>query len=467
MLKIFLKPDCRILILMAFMFVTPLKGVTMKGIQALDQDLKPICTEPKLDLQNLSLEEVIERALHANRNIVSSRQEVEKARGRVIQARAIGAPRLSGKHLHTRVDDVGKINFAGQSLEMGKKNISKSYLEATQPLYLGGKDKAAVNSAKLGRGISEASLILTQQNIVMKITLEYWGWIYAREVEMVGQKDLELAQAHYNLVKTRFENSMASKYELLRADVRLAQAKSALIKHKNNTQLAQLTLLNSLVLPLETNPQTKHRLEMDEFTPNPDKELDQAYKIREDLEIKRLQKRVADSGVDSAFAEKRPSLVLFGQFGSEDPSSKSSMGAYERKNYWNAGVSLEFPILDGGLSSGKIKEARASLKQSENNFQDATEQVELEVQSTALSLSSAAEIVAAQKENLKQAEETLRLAGVRYENGMFTQVEMFDAENAYSNSRLSYLAAVFGYQKAKASYLLATGQLGREFRLGY
>lgn len=455
------------LILLCLLFNGYLSAATLHGIQALDHNLEAVANEQTFDLQDFTLEEVIIRALHANRSIVSARQEIEKAQGGVLQAKAIASPKLTGKHTQTKLDDVGQINLGGQSIAMGKTDISKSYMEMNQPLYLGGKDKAAVSSARLGRNISQAALILTQQNIIGKTTLEYLGWIYAREVELVAQKDLELAQAHYNLVKSRFENSMASKYELLRADVRLAQAKSTLIKDKNDSRLTQLKLLKSLVLPLNTELQTSYRLEMDNFAANLQEESDQAKELREDLKIKELQKKISVKAIDAAFAEKRANLMLFGQFGSEDPSSKSSMGSFARKNYWNAGVSLNFPILDGGLSSGKIKEAKAVLHQSENDLADAAEQVELEIESAVLSLNSAAEIVTAQKENLKQAEETLRLAKVRYENGMFTQIELFDAENAYSNSRLSYLAAVFGHHQAKVSYLLATGQLGRDFKLGY
>lgn len=447
-------------------FSGSLHAVSMPGIQPLNEDLQPIEQEVVTDFADLSLDAAIQRALQANRDIVSARQEVEKAEGKVLQAKSIASPKLSGKHSQTRLDDVGEINFGGQSLAMGKKDIAKSYVELNQPLYLGGKAKSATSIARLGRSIARSALILEQQSIVMKTTLEYLGWVYAREVELVGKKDLELAQAHHDLVQARFENNMASRYELLRADVRLAQAKSIFIKHQNSTRLAQLQLMNSLVLPLDNKLQTSYHLEMDEFVPNLDEGLKIAQELREDLFIQKQQKTIADRSVNAAFAERRPDLVLFGQFGSEDPSSKSSMGAYERKNYWNAGVSLNFPILDGGLSKGKIKEAKASLKQSENNCKNAEEKVELEVKSSALSLLSAAEIVTAQKENLKQAEETLRLARVRYENGMFTQVEMFDAENAYSNSRLTYLAAVFDYHQAKVSYLMATGQLGRNFLNG-
>ncbi|HMM59757.1 MAG TPA: TolC family protein, partial [Candidatus Rifleibacterium sp.] len=127
-----------------------------------------------------------------------------------------------------------------------------------------------------------------------------------------------------------------------------------------------------------------------------------------------------------------------------------------------AGVSVNLPVLDAGFSSGRVLEAKAGLKQSETGYADSVEQAQLEIRKAILSLNTSEQIVNAQKENVKQAEETMRLAKVRYENGMFTQVDLFDAETAWSNARLMYIQSVFLHHQARLSYLLATGRLGRE-----
>jgi len=429
----------------------------------LDENLKPVATaSPVLDQQNVCLDDVVALALQNNRAVKSSEFNIKKARGQVDQARSIGGLKFSGNMTQTRIKDVPSANFGGQTIEMGRNDIQKIWGELTQPIYLGEKDRAAVNSARLGQLIAESAHTLTQQQIIMAASLSYYSWLYAREVEDVGKMDRELAQAHFDLVEKRYEAEQTSKYEVLRAEVRLAQNRSAYIKDRNDTELARLSLLKLLSLPLDMTVDTACRLEVESIEPNLEEDIAMSEERREDLLIKRRACRIADEQIRAARGEKKLTAALFAQYGTENPSSYADMGKIERKSYWLAGLSLNLPIMDAGFSRGKVGEARAARSQSENEYFDAVEQAQLEIRQAYLTLKSSEEIVAAQKENLKQAEETMRLANVRYENGLFTQVDLFDAETAYSNTRLQYLQAVFFHHQARLSYLLATGQLGRD-----
>ncbi len=429
----------------------------------LDEEMRPVTTASQtFDQQNVCLEDVVGLALKNNRAVKSSEFNIKKMRGQVEQARSIGGLRLSGNMTQTRIKDVPSANFGGQTIEMGRHDIQKIYGELTQPLYLGEKDRAAVNSARLGQLIAESAHTLTRQQIIMAASLSYYSWLYAREVEDVGKMDRDLAQAHFDLVEKRFAAEQTSKYEVLRAEVRLAQNRSAYIKDCNDTELARLDLLKLLSLPLDMAVDTACRLEVEALEPQLEEDISMAEERREDLQIKRRECKIADEQIRAAHGEKRLTAALFAQYGSENPSSYADMGKVERKAYWLAGLSLNLPIMDAGFSHGKVSEARAARSQSENAYFDALEQAHLEIRQAYLTLKSSEEIVAAQKENLKQAEETMRLANVRYENGLFTQVDLFDAETAYSNTRLHYLQAVFFHHQARLAYQLATGRLGRD-----
>ncbi|HEY9071435.1 MAG TPA: TolC family protein [Candidatus Ozemobacteraceae bacterium] len=411
---------------------------------------------------DLHLADVLRLALERNRTVIGSRQQIEAAEGQVAQARAIIGTKLTGKFTQTRLDEVGSINLGGRTIPTGKQDIQKAYVELAQPLFLGSKDRAALASARLGRAAAVSEDTYTRQQVLRQATMVWLGWLFAREVERVSHKDLDLAEEHHKLVTARFNQDQASKFELLRANVRLAQASSKFRQENNNVDLARLELLRILSLPADLAIGTNDRLTLEEFEADFARDASEAVELREDLRIRRLEARIAAQGLRSARGEKQPSLNVFGQAGSENPSSKSGMGNFVRKSYWNAGLSLEFPLVDAGLRHGKVQEAEARLRVAENAFQDALEQAQVEIRQALLNLQTAREVVQAQEESLKQAEEALRLAGVKYANGLFTQVEIFDAENAYLNTNLLYLQAVYAHHQARVAYLLATGKLGRE-----
>jgi len=413
-------------------------------------------------LADLHLEDVLKMALERNRTIIGSRRQVEMAEGQVAQARAITGAKLTGKFLQTRLDGVGEANLGGRSIKMGNEDVQKAYVELAQPLFLGGKDRASLAAARLGRSAARSGHTFTSQQVLRQATMSWLAWLFAREVERVSRKDLDLAEAHHTLVKARLGQFQASKFELLRADVRLAQARSKFRQEHNTVDLARLDLQRVLALPPDRPIDTRDRLALEEFPTDLARDASEAVDLREDLRVKRLEAEIARQGLRGARGDREPTLNAFGQAGNEDPSSKSGLGGAQRKGYWNVGVAAEFPLVDGGLRRGRIREAQARLDLAENAFQDALEKAQVEIRQALLSLQTAREVVQAQQAALEQAEEALRLAGVKYANGLFTQVEMFDAENAFLNTNLQYLQAVFAHHQARVSYLLATGRLGRD-----
>lgn len=414
-----------------------------------------------ISLENVGLDDLIVLALERNRTITGAKQQIDSADARVLQARSALGTKITGNFRQVRVDDVAKSVVGGKTIDLGKKDSQQAYFELSQPVFLSGKDRWALKSARLGRTLAGSGYTLTRQSIILETTMRWLAWLFAEEAEKVSEKDLELAQAHFDLVTIRFKHQQVSQFEVLRAEVRLAQARSDLRKNQNSSELALLNLMRILDLPVETHISTSEKLEMQEVKIDLVRDTQTARQLREDLRMKKLEVDIARQSIASARSENQPVISVFAQSGVQDPSSKSSMGNYERKSYWQAGVVANFTLADGGMRKGKIKEAHSRLTIAENSLQEAFENAGVEIRQAFLTIETAREVVAAQKQALKQAEEALRLAGVRYNNGLFTQVELFDAENAYLATRLQYLQAIFSYRQAVVSYQLAIGSLGR------
>lgn len=428
-------------------------------IQALDKDLNPIEETQKsvkeYNFSEFSLDDAIEIALQNNRSIKSSEHAVLKAEAKVWSARTAASTKVTATATKTKLDDDYKKSTITEQ--------NTSALKLSQPLFLGKSDRAGIKSARLGRDIAKSSEILTKQNIIKAVSLAYYNWLYAREVEKVGQQDLELSQAHYDLVNKRYLAEQSSKYELLRADVRLASSKSTYIGQKNKALTACLNLLNLLALPMDTELNTSTKLEIEEINPDVLEDLENAYELREDMKIAKANQKIAKQSLVSARANGMPSVVLNAEYGSQKPMIAHGKPS-SADEYWNATVAFSMPVFDASLTRAKIKEAKAGIKNADNSYEENKEKTELEIYQSALNLQTANELLASQKENLKQAEETLRLAKVRYENGLFTQIDLFDAENAWSNAKLIYLQAIYNHHSARLAYQLATGKLGRDIQ---
>ncbi len=93
---------------------------------------------------------------------------------------------------------------------------------------------------------------------------------------------------------------------------------------------------------------------------------------------------------------------------------------------------------------------------------DTTNKVKLDVKVAYYDLVQAKEIVDSQKYNTSQAEEAVKIAEVRYDNGVSTLLELMDAQLALTTARLNYLNALYSYEEAKARLKRITGAEGPE-----
>src|SRR5438128_5594994 len=118
------------------------------------------------------------------------------------------------------------------------------------------------------------------------------------------------------------------------------------------------------------------------------------------------------------------------------PTDVSPFGARFLRG-WNGEVRLSFPIFLGFKTAGSIEQARAVLLRAEAQRDGLRRQVELEVAQARGEVERARALLAARRETVRQALRAQYLAGVRYTNGMATQLDVSDARVAAQQSEVT------------------------------
>ena len=83
--------------------------------------------------------------------------------------------------------------------------------------------------------------------------------------------------------------------------------------------------------------------------------------------------------------------------------------------------------------------------------------VELEVRQAFLNVQSAAEELAGADAVITQAAEALRIANVRFQSGVGTNLEVLNAQTAASEAEAGKVQALFNYNLARATLERAVG----------
>ena len=105
-----------------------------------------------------------------------------------------------------------------------------------------------------------------------------------------------------------------------------------------------------------------------------------------------------------------------------------------------------------------MEQARAAVLRAEAQRDQLRRQVELEVAQAKAEVAAARALLVARRETVRQAERAHYLAGVRYTNGMATQLEVSDARVASQQAAVNEVQATRDYLVALARLERALGR---------
>jgi outer membrane protein len=127
------------------------------------------------------------------------------------------------------------------------------------------------------------------------------------------------------------------------------------------------------------------------------------------------------------------------------------------QNSWNAGVMLSIPLFQGGLTKGRVTEARANLLALEAQRDGVKQSILLEVNQAFADIEGAAARVEVMEKTLQKARENLDIVQGRYKAGVGPYIEVTDAQLSLVNSETDRIKALYDYHLAIAQLLKAMG----------
>ena len=186
--------------------------------------------------------------------------------------------------------------------------------------------------------------------------------------------------------------------------------------------------------------------------------ISRSLENRPDLQHMQFQEMIAEEQVTKAKTAHLPGLYLSGTYeiNSEDFS--------ETANNYSVGAVMSLNLFSGlGLQS-KVHEAMAMLRQTQAMARQLELGVRVETRQAFFMAQSAHKRIGVAQAAVAQAEEGLRIVRNRYESGLFTIVNLLDAEVALQQARTNYFRSLYDFEVAMAQLHLAAGIIDEDFR---
>lgn len=405
-----------------------------------------------------TLDEAIDYALEYNPDLLRSREGVSKAQGMVGEARSGFLPQVEFQATYARLFEIPTLEIAGSGGEaievpIGYENNYTAGITLSQTLWAWGKTLNAYRIADLALDAAEYDISETESSVRFAVTTAFYGLMVSQEFEKVARDALEQTERHLRVIETRQEEGLASRFELLRARVQVANAKPAVIRAGNAVDLAEQRLKLVMGMELGSPIAVRGDLVASSLDLHLDRAIAEALAGRSALESVRRRRSMATRALSIAQAQNRPTFF----------ASASYM--YQRPFYFSedwgrdirAAIGVTIPLFDGFRTRARVAQAKSSLRDLELSLGALEDAVELEVRTAYLKLKEAQETLASQQETVAEAEESLRIVEVRFENGMATSLEVMDTQLALTQARTNYLSALSDLLVSRASLVRAVG----------
>ena len=437
------------------------------------------CTASAQEPRTLMLEESIALAQQTNLSIQSVQENIEIAKAQVGTVRAPMLPNVSLTGNYTYFKDIAKSvieasggfgpplpdlatrpDASGENgssdvieLEFGAHHNFRGTLTLQQPIFAWGRYYYNYQSAVLSLEATQKELEAATNQLVLDVSEAFYRILVAQEFVKVAQQTVKGVEKQLELARSLFEAGASTKFDVLRAEVQLANVKSQLIRSQNQVRTAKDAFKNLLNINLTEDIEVSGSLEIPIAEFNIESLIQMAMDTRPERQQFELSERANQKRVDVAKTGNRPDLSFFVNYQVDDSERLSEMN-----RVWNLGLQINFPIFDGLATRTAVKQARSALKQTQLGKDQLTNAIEFEVRKAYRDLIETIALIDVQKETVEQAQESVRLANVRYENGMITSVELTDAQLALSQAQANRLQSLHDYVVGLARLEKAVGQ---------
>jgi multidrug efflux system outer membrane protein len=405
-----------------------------------------------------ALEALVDEAFRSNADLVVAAARVDEARAVLGEANSFFWPRIDAQASGSRsqVSRRTATAFPGFPRQF---NDYRATLNVSYELDLFGRLRAGADAARAELAASEASREAVRLALAAQVAKSYYAMQAFDQQVALTRETVRLREDALELQKKRFRGGVISEFELRQLEAEAAAVRAQLppLEQARETEEAALSVLLGRT-PREVMQSTIEvsSSEQKMIAPVlPEGMPSELLLRRPDLVGAERQLAAAHAQIAVARAEMFPSISLTGYLGRE--SAQLSNLFTGPAGIANIALGLAQPIFAGGRLQARTQQAEARERQALAQYQQAIRNAFGEVRTALAVQARSRESFDAQAAREQALSDTARLARLRYENGVASQLDVIDAERNLLAARVARIDALRQHRAAIADLYRALG----------
>ena len=373
-----------------------------------------------------TLHVLIRTALEENNDVRLAVARVLEARAQAGIARADRFPRLDGNasYQRQRISTVGTVPVA-PGIEP-ERDVFRTTLDLSFELDLWGRLRRANEAARADLLAGEENRRSVVVTLVADVAQAYFDLLELDRELDIARRTMDSRRESLRIARLRSDNGLTSELDLRRAEAEVASAAAqipGLERRIAETEHRLSVLLGRNPGPIPRGPLLTDQTALPEVPAGLPSTL---LERRPDLRQAEQRLVAANARIGEAKAAYFPQVNLTGAFGVESIALSDLFTGPAR--VWQFGPRITIPIFNAGKITNQVRAAEARTEQALVQYQQAVQQAFREVEDALVGHRKVREIRPELEALVEANRRSLRIADLRYRDGLSSYLDVLDAQ---------------------------------------
>ncbi|MBC7189777.1 TolC family protein [Candidatus Aerophobetes bacterium] len=431
-----------------------------------------LATEPVI----LSLQESIQRALKYNLDVQLARKEMEKVELEVKKEKATFEPQIDLKGYlqwegeYSFLEYTPQVNFnatfstlwgmdaslnvTGEKEEDESMESAVSFTLTQKILPASYLDPSYLSLRKSLLSLDKEKMVFEEkiEDIKLTVITSFYQVLSQQKECELKKLSLEQARENLNIVKDKFKKGMASKIDVMDAEIGLIEAEEEFYQAESNLLQSIVEFKELLGIKEDEEIMLEDKTSIEEHLLKMELEdmVKKALENNRQINQKLLAIDMCKLDLLTSKSELSCSLNLLAGY------TYNQLGQKE-ENY-RVGMYVEIPIFDGKRSETEIQIIQKELEKEKLELERLKQELSAEVRDNFYELKRLEKRIISLKLSQEKQKEALEIAKKMFLQGALTSREVREREISLIQAEIDYIEALANYEVAKAELLKNMGE---------
>ena len=407
---------------------------------------------------SLSLDECVRIALNENPTIKVKEMEITRVdySRKEVLGQLLPTVNLAGQYtrnlsLQTMYMDTPNGTMA---IKMGSDNTHAGGFQAQIPLVV----PQLWKSIKLSENQILQNVEAARANklsLVNQVEKAYYALMLAKDSKRVIEENHATAKLNADIFQKKFELGAASEYDVLRANVAVTNLEPAILEAENSITALKLQL--KLLMGMDVRQDFEPSQQLDEFKGEMYARVmsntlgaDTTLANNTSLKTLDLQTDYLKKALDVQKMAWYPTLTGSASMMWHSMNNGSPFSGLRWSRASNVGLTLAFPIFQGGQRYYKQKQAEIAVDEMKWQRENLERSLHVQVATQNDVIAKNLKQIESNEGGVKMAEKANDIMQQSFKIGAATFIQLRDTEDALMAARLAYYQAIYNYLVAES-----------------